>query len=69
MHADIHLALHRLTAAELHGAVAAAPATPSAQVAPAAPAESIRVQVGWKLVEFGLRLALPGHARAASLAA
>ncbi|MFF5971700.1 hypothetical protein ACFY7C_09250 [Streptomyces sp. NPDC012769] len=49
MHPDIHLTLHALTAAELHHAAAtAASATP------------LRVQLGWTLVEFGLRLAAPG---------
>ncbi|MER7520445.1 hypothetical protein [Streptomyces sp. NPDC126499] len=49
MHPDIHLTLHALTAAELRRAAAASvPATP------------LRVQLGWTLVEFGLRLAAPG---------
>ncbi|MFI8822260.1 hypothetical protein [Streptomyces sp. NPDC053431] len=53
MHPDIHLTLHHLTAAELQDAAAgAAPATP------------VRVQLGWKLVEFGLRLAVPRPAAA-----
>lgn len=48
MHADVHLTLHRLTATELQeSAAAAAPTTP------------LRVQLGWRLVEFGLKLALP----------
>ncbi|MFJ9829409.1 hypothetical protein ACIRSU_34280 [Streptomyces sp. NPDC101160] len=47
MHADVHLALHRLTATELQqSAATAAPTTP------------VRVQLGWRLVEFGLRLAV-----------
>ncbi|MFF0431868.1 hypothetical protein ACFYU9_06545 [Streptomyces sp. NPDC004327] len=48
MHADVHLTLHRLTATELREA--------AATTVPAAP---LRVQLGWKLVEFGLRLAVP----------
>ncbi|BAU83587.1 hypothetical protein SLA_2665 [Streptomyces laurentii] len=57
MHSDVHLTLHRLTATELrHTADTAAPMVPSAPV---------RVQLGWKLVEFGLKLAVPGTSRAA----
>ncbi|MFJ9581480.1 hypothetical protein ACIRQF_34475 [Streptomyces sp. NPDC101191] len=53
MHADIHLTLHRLTAAELQEAAAvAAPTTP------------VRVRLGWRLVECGLRLAVPRPAAA-----
>ncbi|MFB6840007.1 hypothetical protein [Streptomyces sp. NPDC056361] len=50
MHADIHLQLHRLHAAELHHE--AADTTRPHTATPA-----LRVQIGWKLVEFGLRLA------------
>ncbi|MET9951346.1 hypothetical protein ABZ135_07305 [Streptomyces sp. NPDC006339] len=58
MHPDIHLTLHALTAAELrHAAATAAPATP------------VRVQLGWKLVEFGLKLAIPRSPRPVSLSA
>ncbi|MEU8761229.1 hypothetical protein [Streptomyces sp. NPDC048659] len=58
MHSDVHHVLHTLTAAELHGAAATAPATPAAPKA----AGSVREQLGWKLVEFGLKLAVaPAH--------
>ncbi|WP_086825537.1 hypothetical protein [Streptomyces sp. NRRL B-24572] len=51
MHADIHLQLHHLNAVQLHRA-AEAPA-------PAVTAPPLRVQLGWRLVELGLRLATP----------
>ncbi|MEU4061259.1 hypothetical protein AB0F25_02325 [Streptomyces wedmorensis] len=51
MHADVHLQLHRLHATELHHDAAAD------RTRALAPAPSLRVQIGWKLVEFGLRLA------------
>ncbi|MEU7701317.1 hypothetical protein ACF064_32975 [Streptomyces sp. NPDC015492] len=60
MHPDIHLQLHRLHAAELRNEAAAAPR---------APGRLLRVQLGWRLVELGLRLATPPHHRAAPLAA
>ncbi|MEV7275876.1 hypothetical protein [Streptomyces sp. NPDC093111] len=63
MHSDIHLVLHTLNAAELHEA-----ATDGAPAAPAATATSVREQLGWKLVEFGLRLAVP-HPRTTCAAA
>ncbi|QEU94088.1 hypothetical protein CP970_27130 [Streptomyces kanamyceticus] len=45
MHADIHLALHHVRAAELH------------RTAPTRrPAPRFRDQLGWTLVELGLRL-------------
>ncbi|WP_432089167.1 MULTISPECIES: hypothetical protein [unclassified Streptomyces] len=49
MHADIHLQLHALTAAEAHRAAER----------PHVEGESptLRVQLGWRLVELGLRLA------------
>ncbi|MEU2231883.1 hypothetical protein ACH4A8_00430 [Streptomyces vietnamensis] len=51
MHADIHLQLHHLNAARLHRA---------AEVqAPAVTSPPLRVQLGWRLVELGLRLATP----------
>ncbi|GAA2798671.1 hypothetical protein [Streptomyces showdoensis] len=56
MHADAHLVLHGLTAAELHGAAAAAR---PAWAAPRTPATPVRVRLGWTLVEFGLKLAVP----------
>lgn len=65
MHADIHLTLHHLTAAELEHSAAAA-----ASAAAATPASPVRVQLGWRIVEFGLRLALPeGRRDTASRAA
>ncbi|MER8044244.1 hypothetical protein [Streptomyces sp. NPDC094032] len=51
MHADIHLVLHTLNAGELQEAAAA-------RATPGTPATSVRVQLGWKLVEFGLKLAV-----------
>ncbi|MEU6992424.1 hypothetical protein ABZ953_17420 [Streptomyces sp. NPDC046465] len=45
MHSDIHLVLHNARAAELHRA---APAQ--------GPRPRLRTQLGWSLVELGLRL-------------
>ncbi|MFI8768475.1 hypothetical protein ACIGN6_26715 [Streptomyces sp. NPDC053792] len=57
MHADIHLQLHALTAEELrHQAAAVRPHSP------ATPAVPVRIRLGWRLVEFGLKLATPGSA-------
>ncbi|HEY9370771.1 hypothetical protein [Streptomyces sp.] len=54
MHSDIHLTLHELHAADLRREAAGAlPRTP------------VRIQLGWKLVEWGLRLATPERARVA----
>ncbi|MFF0274692.1 MULTISPECIES: hypothetical protein [unclassified Streptomyces] len=64
MHPDIHLQLHRLHAAELRNEAAAAPRAPGRP-----PGRLLRVQLGWRLVELGLRLATPPHHRAAPLAA
>ncbi|MFD3995866.1 hypothetical protein [Streptomyces sp. NPDC058548] len=65
MHADIHLQLHQLHAAELHReAATTAPHTP----APRAPGPALRVQLGWRLVELGLRLATPAHRHPVTLA-
>ncbi|MCX5226490.1 hypothetical protein ABZY16_13780 [Streptomyces sp. NPDC006553] len=61
MHADIHLQLHQLHAAELHREAAA--------TAPRAPGPALRVQLGWRLVELGLRLATPAHRSPVTLAA
>lgn len=62
MHSDIHLVLHTLRATELHEAATdAAPKTPAAHATAPTP---VRVRLGWKLVEFGLKLAVP-HPRAA----
>ncbi|WP_329120063.1 hypothetical protein [Streptomyces sp. NBC_01353] len=62
MHADIHLQLHHLDAAELHrsaelhrAAVHSLPHTPVR-----AP---VRARIGWTLVALGLRLAVPATAR------
>jgi hypothetical protein len=62
MHSDVHLTLHRLTATELRHT---ADTVRDATAAPAVPAAPIRVQLGWKLVEFGLKLAVPGTSRTA----
>ncbi|MFD0151590.1 hypothetical protein ACWGQ4_20300 [Streptomyces sp. NPDC055721] len=64
MHADIHLHLHALTATELQSEAAAARRS-AAEQAPSAP---LRVQLGWKLVELGLRMATPAN-RPVTLAA
>ncbi|APE21874.1 MULTISPECIES: hypothetical protein [Streptomyces] len=61
MHADIHLHLHQLHAAELHREAAAHRATHLTGT-------TLRTQLGWKLVELGLRLATPAH-RQVTLAA
>ncbi|MEU0391238.1 hypothetical protein ABZ208_00320 [Streptomyces sp. NPDC006208] len=45
MHADIHLYLHELRGEELRTAAAHQ-----------LPSEPLRTQVGWKLVQLGLRL-------------
>ncbi|WP_435969835.1 hypothetical protein [Streptomyces sp. Qhu_M48] len=58
MHADLHLRLHRLRAEELHRAAAEAARSRTAPHRPA-PALALRVQLGWKLVEWGLRIATP----------
>ena len=65
MHADIHLTLHHLDAAErARTAAGAAPVTSSPPLAPVVPATPLRVRLGWRLVEFGLTLALPRARRA-----
>ncbi|WP_329279252.1 hypothetical protein [Streptomyces sp. NBC_00691] len=61
MHADIHLQLHQLHAAELHRTAAA--------TAPRVPGPTLRVQLGWRLVELGLRLATPAQRGPIALAA
>ncbi|WP_329623206.1 hypothetical protein OG357_24585 [Streptomyces sp. NBC_01255] len=66
MHADIHLQLHRLQAAELHHEATASTRTHDA---PRTPTPTLRVQLGWTLVEFGLRLVTPADRRPAPLAA
>ncbi|MEV6245391.1 hypothetical protein AB0M38_04190 [Streptomyces sp. NPDC051742] len=60
MNADIHLQLHQLHAAELHREAAATVPHPSGS--------TLRVQLGWRLVELGLRMATPAH-RPVTLAA
>ncbi|MFF6777832.1 hypothetical protein ACFY8W_30370 [Streptomyces sp. NPDC012637] len=57
MHADIHLTLHHLDSAER--ARTAAGTSPVTSSPPLAPATPLRVRLGWRLVEFGLTLALP----------
>ncbi|MFH9722398.1 hypothetical protein ACH4M4_05475 [Streptomyces sp. NPDC017254] len=66
MHADIHLQLHQLHAAELHREAAA---TARPDTGPRLPGPTLRVQLGWRLVELGLRLATPAHRRPVTLAA
>ncbi|MFC5801575.1 hypothetical protein [Streptomyces formicae] len=51
MHPDIHLRLHELRAAELHREAATVP-----RLRRAAPRRALRDQLGWTLVEVGLRL-------------
>ncbi|WP_185923678.1 hypothetical protein [Streptomyces sp. WAC05374] len=58
MQSDIHLRLHELRAAELR---AAAPGRP-------APRRPLRTQLGWTLVELGLRLVAAPPPRTARLA-
>ncbi|MFF4169949.1 hypothetical protein [Streptomyces sp. NPDC001744] len=59
MHPDIHLQLHALTAEELrHAAAVTRPVSP-------ARVPALRTQLGWKLVELGLRLVTPAHHPAA----
>ncbi|MFB7741465.1 hypothetical protein [Streptomyces sp. NPDC056132] len=61
MHSDIHLLLHHQRAAELAArASAAAAALPRKH--------HLRVQLGWLLVELGLRLAEQAPRRQARLA-
>ncbi|MFE5481982.1 hypothetical protein [Streptomyces sp. NPDC056527] len=58
MHADIHLQLHHLDAAELHRSTELhRAATDSVSLAP------VRARIGWTLVALGLRLAVPATAR------
>ncbi|WP_338495926.1 hypothetical protein [Streptomyces sp. SJL17-4] len=69
MHADIHLRMHALTAAELHREAAARRRRPARAPAPApASAPALRVRLGWRLVELGLRLVTPDR-RPATLTA
>ncbi|AVH97293.1 hypothetical protein GCM10010497_42120 [Streptomyces cinereoruber] len=60
MHADIHLQLHALAAAEAHRA--------AERPCHAGESPTLRVQLGRRLVELGLRLATPAD-RPVSLAA
>ncbi|MET9673324.1 hypothetical protein ABZY68_09550 [Streptomyces sp. NPDC006482] len=65
MHADIHLQLHTLAAEELRREAAEArrqTTTPQPSAAP------LRDQLGWKLVELGLRMVTPSD-RPVTLAA
>ncbi|CAL9313362.1 hypothetical protein SUDANB51_03143 [Streptomyces sp. enrichment culture] len=55
MHPDIHLTLHHTRAAELRDQAS----TPLTR----APKDTLRIRLGWTLVELGLRLATrPGTA-------
>ncbi|MBT2445392.1 hypothetical protein J7E93_36000 [Streptomyces sp. ISL-36] len=82
MHADVHLQLHHLNAAELHRAAADSPprspvhasarASARASIRASARASvraSIRTQLGWTLVALGLRLAVPATERPVTLTA
>ncbi|MEV6396466.1 hypothetical protein AB0M39_17075 [Streptomyces sp. NPDC051907] len=51
MHADIHLSLHAARSAELQ-----ADAERSAVAPTSPPTDSLRTQLGWKMVELGLHL-------------
>ncbi|MDV9192374.1 hypothetical protein R6L23_29920 [Streptomyces sp. SR27] len=62
MHADIHLQLHHLSAAELHRTADRTVEVPTVTSPP------LRVQLGWKLVELGLHMVTPAG-RPATLAA
>ncbi|WP_395360839.1 hypothetical protein ACHGLA_13760 [Streptomyces sp. YH02] len=62
MHADIHLRMHALIAAELHREAAARRHRPARVPAPA---PALRVRLGWRLVELGLRLVTPDRHPAA----
>ncbi|GGT27531.1 hypothetical protein [Streptomyces purpureus] len=61
MHADIHLRMHELRSTELRHEAAAAALLPhrSSEARAARAAHAVRAQVGWALVELGLRLAAP----------
>ncbi|MGW6392080.1 hypothetical protein ACWFR1_16610 [Streptomyces sp. NPDC055103] len=58
MHADIHHQIHQLHAAELHHEAAASARAQAASHA-LTPTPPLRVQLGWMLVELGLRMATP----------
>ncbi|NUK82034.1 hypothetical protein HRW23_32625 [Streptomyces lunaelactis] len=58
MHADVHLLLHGIRAAELQ--------EEAARSCP--PREDLRTQLGWALIELGLRLIRQPPARAARIA-
>ncbi|MFE0681778.1 hypothetical protein ACFW17_13340 [Streptomyces sp. NPDC058961] len=60
MHSNIHLLLHHQRAAELAARTSAAAALPRKH--------HLRVQLGWLLVELGLRLAEQAPRRQARLA-
>jgi hypothetical protein len=62
MHADIHLELHRLRAADLRAA-AELRATAAHTPPRTPPRTPLRAHVGWALVALGLRLAVPATAR------
>ncbi|MGW1886613.1 hypothetical protein [Streptomyces sp. NPDC002133] len=66
MHADIHLCLHELRAAELHREAATAAYRPD--VPRRLPRPALRAQLGWTLVEVGLRLVAAHPARTATAA-
>ncbi|MFD9034605.1 hypothetical protein ACFVZW_26230 [Streptomyces sp. NPDC059567] len=64
MHADIHLQLHHLDAAELHrSAELHRPADLHRAAADSVAPTPVRARIGWTLVALGLRLAVPATAR------
>ncbi|MEV4940097.1 hypothetical protein [Streptomyces zaomyceticus] len=69
MHADLHHQLHRPHAAELQRLHAAEPHRAAAATAPPTPGPNLRVQLGWRLVELGLRPVTPARHRPVILAA
>ncbi|MFD3945794.1 hypothetical protein [Streptomyces sp. NPDC058579] len=66
MHADVHLLLHDLRAAELRAAAELHTAASASTEGHSLPRTPVRAQLGWTLVELGLRLAVPGTGRPAT---
>ncbi|MFD7444131.1 hypothetical protein [Streptomyces sp. NPDC059909] len=64
MHADIHLHLHELRATELHRDAADAGRHRRAVAGPPRPPRrALRAQLGWTMVELGLRMVAAHPAR------